>query len=539
MNMKSNILSLSKNKVMILLVLIVVLASVLRIYKTDHIPPSLSWDEAAVGFNAWTIANYGRDEYGTFLPLYFQSFGEDKQPIHIYATAIFVKIFGLSEFTTRISTALIGIANVVLIFFLVRTLFKNDFIAILSSLFLAISPQNIFFSRFNHEANFALFFFMLGLFIFFKALKKSDLLPLSFLSFAVGAISYHAAEIIIPLAIVLLIILYYKKFKKEKMNLFITFIFVLAFIIFSFFQPRLLGISRYNETSYSTSEIESSPTFLKTQSHLLARFYIIAENYFSYFDPQYLFIKGDKNPRLSAQYGGEFYKLDSILLIWGVVFIIKKRNREGFLLLALVLIAPIAGSLTKEAPHAGRGAFMMGSWNILSALGCYFLINLFRSNKIKYLISIFIISILFFSMANYLKYYFNDYPKRYAIDWQYGMKQIAQYLKDNPNYREVYMTSIRAQPYIFFLYHLKPPLDLYLNRVVYNDSSDQSSNNVHSFDKYGFGVWNPFESGASVGALYILTPSEYDGLRNRVSYDVKKIIYYPDQSSAFYIVALK
>ncbi len=76
------------SKIKWVLVLIVILAFALRVYKVDSVPPSLTWDETAVGYNGFTIANYGRDEYGKRFPLYFRSFADDKHPIHVYFTAI-------------------------------------------------------------------------------------------------------------------------------------------------------------------------------------------------------------------------------------------------------------------------------------------------------------------------------------------------------------------------------------------------------------------------------------------------------------------
>src|SRR3989344_517563 len=146
-----------------ILFLIIILAATLRIYRLDSAPPSLSWDETAVGYNAWTIANWGRDEYGKVFPAFFKSFSDDKHPVHIYATAVSVKLLGLSEFSTRLPSALFGILNVLLIFFLAKLMFSSEILGLFASVLLTISPYNIHFSRFNHEANFALFFFMLGL----------------------------------------------------------------------------------------------------------------------------------------------------------------------------------------------------------------------------------------------------------------------------------------------------------------------------------------------------------------------------------------
>lgn len=90
----------------------------------------------------------------------------------------------------------------------------------------------------------------------------------------------------------------------------------------------------------------------------------------------------------------------------------------------------------------------------------------------------------------------------------------------------------------FFLYYLKIPLPEYLNSVVYNRSeSNKSYNNVSYFDKYHFGDWDPLGSLPREGVLYILTPSQYDGLQYKLVFRVKKVIYYPNDTTAFYIVS--
>lgn len=525
--------------VYLILGLIVLFALIIRVYQIDIIPPSLTWDEAAVGYNAYTIANWGKDEYGKSFPLYFKSFGEDKQPIHIYITAIFVKLFGLSEFSTRISVAIFGALNVLIIFFLVKILFKSNLIALLSSLFLAISPQNIFFSRFNHESNFALFFFMLGLLLFYTYLNKKRLfLTFSFCSFLISSISYHAAEIIIPLIVVVLGTLYFRDIIKDKFNIITIFLIFTGFIIISLLNPQLLGIVRYNQTIQGNSDIEKTELFVKTHNYFLGRVNLAFNQYLLHFTSKYLFEAGDKNPRLSAQ-KGEFYKFDAILLLIGVGYLISKKTKVGILVLFWGILGPLPSALFAEAPHAGRATFMMGSWQIIASLGFYTIINLFKKAHWKLLVSLILIIILLISMINYLKFYFNEFPKKYAVDWQYGMKQIVEYVNNSKEFSQVYNTSIRAQPYIFYLYFLKYPLPDYLQTVLVNNLSDKDYNNIASFDRYYFTGWDAIKDGALAKVLYILTPSEYDGLVSRSNFEIKKVIYYPNGGTAFFIVALK
>lgn len=530
---------LIRNKIYLILVFIVILASSLRFYKIDQIPASLTWDEAAVGYNAFTIANYGKDEYGKSFPLYFKSFGEDKQPIHIYTTAFFVKLFGSNDFTTRFPAALFGVLNVILFFFLSKNLLKNKYIGLLASFFLAISPQNIHFSRFNHEANFALFFFMLGLLLFVKSLeKKKYLLPISVISFFLSTVSYHAAEIVIPIILLLLVILYFKEIFQSKTYLVLTIVIIIGLSIFVFLQPRLFGINRLNQTSQGSTDIEKTKTFLLTHNYFFGRLDLAFSQYLSHFSPTFLFISGDKNPRLSSQGSGEIYAIDGLFIIFGIYFLIKKRSKISFLLIGWCLVGPLPSSLFAEAPHAARAMFMMGGWNLISALGFYSLINLTNKFSWKIISGVVCTTVLVASLYGYINYYYGEFASRYAIDWQYGMKQSVEFIKNHDEYSSVIMTDARSQPYIFFLYYLKIPLPDYLNTVIYNNSISKSYNQVTNFKKFFF-EGNLREARPENMNLYIITPSEYDGLRYKVLFDIKQIIYYPNETVAFYIVAAK
>lgn len=530
----------TRNSLLIILLLaaIVILAASLRIYRLDNIPPSLSWDETAVGYNAWTIANFGKDESGAAWPIVFRSFEEDKHPVHIYATAFFVKLLGLSEFSTRIPSAIFGILNVILIFFLGRIFFKSSFLGLVSAFILAISPYSIHFSRFNHELNFALFFFLLGLVCFFQGLNKRPVfIAVAFLSFGIDLLTYPSAEIVVPPLVSLMVVLYFRKLWNIKKYFLSGVLILFFFVALMIVNPSLTGKERMNQTSFGIERIAGTSLYQKTQNQLLGRMEIIFYQYLSHFTPQYLFISGDKNPMLSSQITGEFYILDTLFLIIGLITLTIRRSKEGLILFIWGILGPIPSSLVNEAPHAARALYMMGSWHLISALGFYTLINIFKNRSLKILILLFGIIIYGFLFKDYVGGYFGEYAKRYAVEWQYGMKQAVEYLKDHNGYSQVYVTAERGQPYIFFAYYLQTPLSKYLDTVLYNETKNRSFNLVSSFDKYHFGDWDPIESSLSPGVLYMLTPSEYDGLRHKSMFDVKKLIKYPNGLDAFYLVS--
>lgn len=155
-----------------LVVLIVALAFFLRFYKVTSDPPSLNWDEVSIGYNAYSVLKTGRDEWNKFLPLHFESYGEYKLPAQIYASIPAISIFGLNEFGVRITPVIYGTLTVFLLYFLAKELFKNDWVALASAFFLAISPWHIQLTRASFESSFSVFWVTLGVWLFFRLNKR-------------------------------------------------------------------------------------------------------------------------------------------------------------------------------------------------------------------------------------------------------------------------------------------------------------------------------------------------------------------------------
>ena len=84
---------------------IILLAAVLRLTAFGHNPPGVYLDEAAQGYNAYSLLRTGKDEYGKSWPVFLRSFGDYKMPLYAYLTVPSVKIFGLDSFSTRFVSA--------------------------------------------------------------------------------------------------------------------------------------------------------------------------------------------------------------------------------------------------------------------------------------------------------------------------------------------------------------------------------------------------------------------------------------------------
>jgi len=88
------------------LIAVLILAAVLRFYHLGFNPPSPYWEEAALGYDAYSILKTGKDFHGHSWPLIaFESFGDYKPSLYFYATVPSVAIFGLNTFAVRFPSA--------------------------------------------------------------------------------------------------------------------------------------------------------------------------------------------------------------------------------------------------------------------------------------------------------------------------------------------------------------------------------------------------------------------------------------------------
>src|SRR3989344_741922 len=109
----------------ILLGLILSLALFLRLWMLGSLPPSLSWDEVSTGYNAYSILQTGKDEWGFKYPISFRAYGDYKLPGYIYLDVPFVAMFGLNEWGVRLPSAILGVGLVVVVFLILRKLSNN------------------------------------------------------------------------------------------------------------------------------------------------------------------------------------------------------------------------------------------------------------------------------------------------------------------------------------------------------------------------------------------------------------------------------
>src|SRR5450432_145570 len=151
-------------------------AACIRLYRLGEYPQRFNQDEMVMGYDAWSLWQTGRDHHGDLLPINFRAFNDYVPSVAVYATAPFVGIFGLSETTTRLPTALMGIVDVLLVALLGRRWFGAA-AGLMAALFLAIDPWHVNYSRIAFPEGSVTFFTLAALYTFTRAtssLKEAE-----------------------------------------------------------------------------------------------------------------------------------------------------------------------------------------------------------------------------------------------------------------------------------------------------------------------------------------------------------------------------
>jgi 4-amino-4-deoxy-L-arabinose transferase-like glycosyltransferase len=430
--------------------LIALLFLVTRLYKINTIPSSVYWDEASIGYNAYSITTDLKDEWGETLPLHFRSFGEFKLPVYIYSVATLVKLIGLNEFAVRLPSVLFTLGTIVVLYFLVSKVSKSERIGLIASFIFSVSPWTFIFSRTGYEAMAGLFFFLLFIYFLLFSHKNKKNIFLALIFAIASFYSYNSFRILIPISIVVWGLT--QKHKNLKLELIALALFLISlFPLVKLFYldtggARLTAVGSLNPTS-------------------------IVRNYFSHFDFKFLFLEGDINSRHQQEGWGQLYIIELSLLLIGLWKVLKNKDRSMWPFLLLLVIAPIPASITKESPHALRAIVMAPAIAAISATA----LSSFR----RFCMTVFVlIYVLFFGI--YFRDFILMYNQKTSSDWQYEYKEIFSKTKSGV------ISDKYAQPYIFALYYLKYSPQEFRSSVKYNPPDKWGFSTVRSFGEFEF-----------------------------------------------------
>lgn len=442
--------AMKKDLFIVWLVIAVVLGVFLRFYKLGLAPAGLYLDEAGQGYSAYSILKTGKDEFGMPFPSAFRSFNDFKTPVYIYLIVPLLPLFGLNTFSIRFPSFLFSVLSLPLFYFLILKLTdssKNSkLFALISTLFLAISPWHILFGRTNFECNVALFFLLFAYYLFQLSLQKPIFLVLSSVFFSVALPAYHSERILVPLIVLFLTIKYFKVLTSTA---------YLKYTLVSLFLALLISIP--------TIKIIQTPGFLARVSTLgifsTHNSWGIKEwpsLYLSYFSPRQLFFLGGRWARSSYPELSVFYLWQLPLFLHGLYLLFNKKiftNLKSFIFLLLV-ISPIPASLTRDPFSTIRGLPLVIPIILVCSLSAVHILERLNNVKIK---GFLVVAILVYSLLKLYSsgYLLNEYYR--APYWDYGWEQVADVIKkDLDPSLPIIVDNARNEPYSQLLVFMKP-----------------------------------------------------------------------------------
>jgi 4-amino-4-deoxy-L-arabinose transferase-like glycosyltransferase len=366
---------------------IAAITAALYLPRLSSVPTYLAPDEVFIALHASSIAATGRDYGGRFLPLYveYKYLVNDSSghavthsgwlpPAIFYSMAAILKIVPLSEFAVRLPTVLVGIVDVVLMYFIGRTLFRSDALGMLAAALLALTPAHFIHSRLGMDYLYPLPFLLAWLLALSAYLDRFDPLapsvatgepsppaihaPFGFIrgegllfastcALGLGLYSYIAAGLAMPLYLLLTLV----AIALERRPLTSYVVAIAGFAIpAALYVPWVVAhptalldvLGKYGiGPAAGLSVAQSARSFFTFHSigDQISRLW-------AFFDPRFLFFDGPMELMYSTRTVGVFLLPVAALLVAGIIGAVRERvSGITLVLIGGMIIAPMPATL--------------------------------------------------------------------------------------------------------------------------------------------------------------------------------------------------
>ncbi len=394
------------------------LATALHFWNIGSAPPGFYADESSHGYNAYCIAETGADEYAVQHPIFFQSFGEFKDPVLIYSIVPFVKLFGLEKWATRLPTALFLMASCVVFAFLVQEHCHNKWLSVAAAFCFSLLPWLFAASRATTPYTAMLFGMTMGwLFILLSIRRQSHACAIG--AGVAWAFAMYAYSIGRPMTVLLLVCFGITHLSVLRKRWKLVLLFLCGYT--GALLPMIISVARTpqvltNRFSSLWTDQASEPSALGILTNLLSR-------YPDYFSPAFLFLKGDQNLRQHTGHGGELFVFLAPLILAGLYCLVRfARSQPGYRFIGLgLLLYPLAAALTPDQMHSGRCVNGAIFWMLTAAIGADFL---WRQRGIGRTILLAACCVGLVEMGWYLNDYFGPYQARSRVAFSASLTEV-------------------------------------------------------------------------------------------------------------------
>jgi len=466
-------------------------------------PPSVNWDEAAFGYNAYSLLLTGRDEYGYKLPLVFRSFDEYKPPLYVYLSVPFIKFMGLNEASARMVSKISGVLNVMLIMIIASLLTRNRKVGLASGFLAAIEPWTLIFSRPAFEASLSLTLFLICVIWLIKAQRQSKYYYWAAVTAGINTMAYHSAKVYFGLIAIYVL----ARVGRDVRKLIRT-----GAVILVAGSPMIWGLftgstlARFNYTSILTLA-KDRPMFVFVGE--------VVNRYFSYFNPTNLFVRGSNETGQKLEGFAPYMKIEFVFWIVGLCIVISDKKLS--LLKKWLFVGAIPAIITWSWFSLVRVLPLLAAFTIVVAIG---MTKLLKTKILWALIGFLVIDTVWVMSSVWFTTPYFQYG-----DWQWGFREVVEVIKPiEKDYDWIVWESPHAQPHILTLFYWNYPPDLYQRDIV-SPESIPSPRVSFDFGKFIFRkIYWPQDRDLKrvlfVGGVYSLPESDLARDRVRIIKDV-------------------
>lgn len=472
---------LCKDSSWILLLLVLLTAFLSYFLTVGKNPPGLTNDEVDIGYEAFSISQTARDQWGNFLPVqYFSGFGGTRLPLVVYWTVPFIKILGMNAGAVRWAGAAAGILAVAGFWLLLRKV-SGAGLATLGSLVFLLTPWFWGLSRITNEAVLALGLLIWGIWAILVGRKKRVFIWLAAILLGLSCYAYYSSQIFVPVFL-LILVLGWRFLIKEEMGVKLTGLIILGLLVLPILWKSISGggsATRLRQTGITGNvslvgelNVRRSDC-LEEELSLWCRVVYnkpsmwlgqIGSNYIHHFSSSFLF--EDSGFVGVIPPGGAFFWVLAPGLLGGLYGIARGKIKTGWLWIAWLLAAPVADSLTSNG-HYMRSLLITVPIVAIGVLGWREILSLVRT-KYRWALAGMVVLIFVGEVAYFLSDYQGYFPKRFSVYSHYQYQVLFnKLLPAENNYSQIYISndSQSVQQYAFYLFYSRFDPTVYQKKI--------------------------------------------------------------------------
>jgi hypothetical protein len=328
---------------------VVVAVVAFQLWVSPNNPPGFFRDEAAIAYNAHTIATEGRDEYGARFPLYFSSFLDYKSPLFVYGLAGVFVVTGAEREVARGFAAVCVLAAVLLLGWVAYRRTSRASVGVATVVLAGTTPWLFELGRVAFEVAMEPLLLVLALLAVERAsrLDRWTIGTAIPVAAALGAITYVYAggRLLAPLLALALVAVATRRRWKWVVTCWIAFaVMQIPLVVYSRIHPGALS-RRYDATTFVTDDMP--PWEIAWRG---------VANYLQDLQLWHYVVSGDPKPYVHTPGTSALLAASVALSITGVVLIAARLRGDPFwrYAVAALLVSPIPAAATADRYHQIR-----------------------------------------------------------------------------------------------------------------------------------------------------------------------------------------